>query len=101
VHLSWGLRVSQVTPFRRQQYRLSEGEGLVVVEVESGSPAEEAGIEEGDVLLDWEQQSVRELQQLRRLERAQPGNEALLLRLRKGQYRYYALLQPRGGQRQR
>lgn len=101
VHLSWGLRISQVTPFRRQQYRLSEGEGLVVVEVESGSPAEEAGIEEGDVLLDWEQQPVRELQQLRRLDRTQPGNEALLLRLRKGQYRYYALMQPRGGQRQR
>ena len=101
VALTWGLRVSQVTPFRRQQYRLAEGQGLVVVEVESGSPAEEAGIEEGDVLLDWEERPLQDLAQLRALERGLTGGSSLLLRLRKGQYRYYALLQPRSNQRHR
>ena len=48
-----GVTVAEVPPAlqRHLRDRLRSGEGVVVTEVEPGSPAEEAGIEPGDILI--------------------------------------------------
>ena len=94
----YGFKVAEVTNYRRQQFRLSDSAGLVVTEVDDGSVAAEAGLEEGDLLLDWEGQALERLTDIEsRL--AKGMKSSLLLRLKKGHYRYYALLQQRGKKR--
>ncbi|MBN9419414.1 MAG: trypsin-like peptidase domain-containing protein [Candidatus Eremiobacteraeota bacterium] len=95
VETPYGFRVAEITNYRQQQFRLTEKTGVVVTEVLDGSAASEAGVEEGDLLLEWEDRPVESLAQVEKLADA-PAKPSLLLRFRKGQYRYFALLQQRG-----
>lgn len=95
VETPYGFRVAEITNYRQQQFRLTEKSGVVVTEVLDGSPAAEAGVEEGDLLLEWEDHPVESLAQVEKLADA-PAKPSLLLRFRKGQYRFFALLQQRG-----
>jgi len=45
-----GMAVNPVTPQLQQQFNLSDASGLVVTSVDSGSPADDAGIQPGDVI---------------------------------------------------
>ncbi|MBD3378984.1 MAG: Do family serine endopeptidase [Candidatus Omnitrophica bacterium] len=45
-----GMTVSGITPALKKDYGLTEEEGVVVTEVEPGSPAEKAGIRESDII---------------------------------------------------
>ena len=45
-----GLEVQEITPDIAQRYRLAEKNGVVVVNVEPGSPADIAGLTRGDVI---------------------------------------------------
>jgi hypothetical protein len=57
----------------------SPREGLFVSSVSSGSPADRAGLERGDIILSWDGRSVTEPDELRRLVRnTQPGERATL-----------------------
>lgn len=95
VETPYGFRVAEITNYRQQQFRLTEKTGVVVTEVLDGSAASEAGVEEGDLLLEWEDRPIESLAQVEKLADA-PAKPSLLLRFRKGQYRYFALLQQRG-----
>jgi serine protease Do len=95
VETPYGFRVAEITGYRQQQFRLTEKSGVVVTEVLEGSPASEAGVEEGDLLLEWEDHPVETLAQVERLAEI-PPKPSLLLRFKKGQYRFFALLQQRG-----
>jgi serine protease Do len=47
-----GLEVQNLTPALAQQFRLRDNQGVVVVQVESGSPAADANIRPGDLILE-------------------------------------------------
>ncbi|MDO9533064.1 MAG: DegQ family serine endoprotease [Deltaproteobacteria bacterium] len=47
-----GLEVQNLTPALAQQFRLRDNKGVVVVQVESGSPAADANIRAGDLILE-------------------------------------------------
>ena len=47
-----GLEVQNLTPALAQQFQLRDNKGVVVVQVESGSPAADAGIRPGDLILE-------------------------------------------------
>ena len=47
-----GLEVQNLTPALAQQFGLRDNKGVVVVRVESGSPAADAGIRAGDLILE-------------------------------------------------
>ena len=47
-----GLEVQNLNPALAQQFRLRDNKGVVVVQVEAGSPAADAGIRSGDLILE-------------------------------------------------
>jgi serine protease Do len=75
-----GMTVEEITPDIMKNYRLSESSGLVVVDVESGSPAAEAGLKEGDVILEVDQKPVKALDEFnQKMESYKQGDTSLLL----------------------
>jgi serine protease Do len=84
-HPLTGLLVDEVTPLLARQYGVGEGEGVVVTEVEEGSPAEEAGLAPGDLVLEVNRQPVPTLEAYQRVVAPiKPGDDVLLLLNRQG-----------------
>jgi serine protease Do len=62
-----GMTVAPVTPELAGRYGLSESEGIVVVAVEQESPAAEAEVEEGDLILEMDHKPVKTLDEYEQL----------------------------------
>jgi len=91
-----GMTVEEITPEVAKNYRLSETRGLVVVDVESNSPADDAGLREGDIILEVDQKQVVDLGGFnRRIESYKPGDTILLLVKRPSATVYLTLKAPK------
>jgi len=75
---SWrGLKVSDLTDELTDRFRLDEKKGVVITEVEPASPAAEAGLRTGDVILGINRKSVRSVRDFESLSQRVRG-EALI-----------------------
>jgi serine protease Do len=75
-----GVRVQDVTKELAEKLGLDETRGALVSEVTSGGPADRAGIDRGDVVLEVNRQPVEDAAQFAKLVRgAEPGKTLLLL----------------------
>ena len=84
-HTKLGLAVEPLTPDIARQLGVSIEHGLVVREVQDGSPAAEAGIRPGDVISEVDRQPVNSVEDLRRaVEKRSEGKPTLLLVHRQG-----------------
>jgi serine protease Do len=77
----WGLALRELTPEERHRLELGE-EGVLVTGVGPGSPAAEAQIRAGDIILQVNRSSVSSVQELRREVDATPEEKPLLLLVR-------------------
>ncbi|MBW2023703.1 MAG: DegQ family serine endoprotease, partial [Deltaproteobacteria bacterium] len=77
---SLGMTVEELTPQLASQFGLKEKSGLVVVDVESGSPAQDAGIQPGDLILEIDQEPVRDIELFnKKLSKYKKGDVILFL----------------------
>jgi serine protease Do len=53
-----GMEVQPITPEMAKNYGLSRSSGVIIVKVESGSPAEEAGLAAGDIVVELDKKPV-------------------------------------------
>ena len=68
VERGWlGVRIQPVTPDMAEGFGLEEPQGALVAAVEPGSPAAEAGIKAGDVVLEWDGTAVERVKDLSQL----------------------------------
>jgi serine protease Do len=75
-----GMVVKEVTPELARNFGLSESRGLVVVQVESNSPAGEAGMKPGDMILEVDQVEVTDIREFnRKMEAYKVGDTVLFL----------------------
>ena len=81
-----GLEVRNISPEVARQLNLQRGlQGVVVAEVESGSTAEEAGVQTGDVIVELNRKVVRNTDDFQRLSKSiGKTDSALLLIVRQG-----------------
>ncbi|MEI6558642.1 MAG: DegQ family serine endoprotease [Rhodospirillaceae bacterium] len=90
-----GLKLSALTADLRQQFELNaEAKGVVVTEVQSGSPAAEKGLRPGDLILEVSQQTVTSPADVAALVQKARGDgrkSLLLLVDRQGDLRFVAL----------
>ena len=75
-----GMVVQDLTPELARHFGLSETSGVVVTQVENGSPAAEAGIRAGSIILEVDRQPIRDLKNLqRKIESYEAGDAILFL----------------------
>lgn len=75
-----GLRVQRITPETARRLGLSSAKGVLVVEVQPGSPADQVGIEPADVIREVNQRAVSSVKEFERATRhGQRGDRILLL----------------------
>ncbi|MBK5100310.1 MAG: PDZ domain-containing protein, partial [Desulfobacteraceae bacterium] len=87
-----GMTVEEITPELARHFSLSETSGLVVVQVESGTAAAEAGMRPGDLILEVDQVQVKDLSQFsRKIETYKAGDTILFLAKRRGATLYLTL----------
>ncbi len=80
-----GVQVQNVTPELAKSFGMSEPKGALVADVNTGSPAEKAGILRGDVIIEFNGHPIHEMNELPRLVAGTPpGSKATLKVLREG-----------------
>jgi serine protease Do len=90
-----GLEVQQLTPELADQLNLPHATtGVVIVNVEGGSAAEEAGVRAGDLLVEINRQAVKNFDDYRRIVRQLQANESVLLLLKRNGQTLFVTVSP-------
>jgi C-terminal processing protease CtpA/Prc len=94
-----GVTLEEVTPEKAQELKLPAVAGAIVTSVEKDSAAAKAGIEKGDVIVEFDGTRVRSSVELRRLIRETPAGRTVAIKaIRGGQIRALsAKLEASGG----
>jgi serine protease Do len=87
-----GMTLDEITPDLARRFGLAEKSGLLVVQVENNSPAEEAGIRQGDVILELDEEPVKNLDEYRKgIQQYKKDDTILFLIKRRGTTLYLTL----------
>jgi len=84
-----GLEVRPVTPEIARQLNLRTTDGVIVVRVEEGTPAAEAGVQRGDVIKQLNNQIVKTMADFERLTRDMKEGDPLTVLLQRGPMSLY------------
>jgi len=90
-----GLTVQTLTPDVAESLGIGEDvKGVVVTNVEPSSPADEAGLRRGDVILEVNRTPVPDLSSYRRALRESPKGKSILLWVRRGENTIFVAVKP-------
>ena len=92
----WGLALRELTVEERDRMQLKAGEGVIVAGVRPDSPAADAGVREGDVILEVNRTPVKTVDALKKAIATVTEDQPLLLLLRRnnGVNQYASLSAP-------
>ena len=76
-----GVSIQEVTPAIAKSFDLKEKKGALVAQVAQGSPAEKAGIEQGDVIVEFDGKEVADSKDLPRLVASTPVGKSVSIKL--------------------
>lgn len=79
-----GLRVQRITPEAARRLGLSSARGVLVIEVQPGSPADQVGIEPADVIREVNQRPVTNIKEFERATRQGRRGDRILLLVQRG-----------------
>jgi serine protease Do len=79
-----GVRVQRITPEAARRLGLSSNKGVLVMEVQSGSPADQVGLEPADVIREVNQRPVNNVVDFERALRQGRRGERILLLVQRG-----------------
>jgi serine protease Do len=82
--LELGLRVQRITPEAARRLGLSSAKGVLVVEVQPNSPADQVGIEPADVIREVNQRPVTNVKEFERATRQGRRGDRILLLVQRG-----------------
>jgi len=87
-----GVRIQPVTSDIAEAYGLDKPRGALVTSVEKGTPAEKAGIKEGDLIIAFNGKEVRDVQHLRSMVAHEgPGKKVKIKVIRDGKEKEFSL----------
>ncbi|NWG02481.1 MAG: DegQ family serine endoprotease [Syntrophaceae bacterium] len=76
-----GVSIQEVTPELAKSFGLKEKKGALVAQVVSGSPAGKAGIEQGDVIVEFDGKEITDSKDLPRMVASTPVGKAVTIQL--------------------
>jgi serine protease Do len=80
-----GFKAGEITAERAKQFKVPEKAGVVILQVEEGSPAQEAGLQAGDIVIEIDREKVTGLSQFnKKIKSYKEGDTILLLVKRDG-----------------
>ena len=80
-----GVQIQQLNSELAKQFNLPDEKGALLVEIVEGSPAEKAGLQRGDVIVEFEGKKIEGPSQLKNMvAMTKPGQEAVLGIIRDG-----------------
>ncbi|HSB81163.1 MAG TPA: Do family serine endopeptidase [Candidatus Methylomirabilis sp.] len=89
----WGLALRDLDARTAERLGITSGGGVVVAGVQPGSPADQAGVRTGDVILEVNRQKVTSVKEAQALGQKASENGSLLLLLRRGDASLFAALE--------
>jgi len=92
---SLGIAVQNVTPEIGKRLGLKKDSGVLVAKVEPGSPADNAGIQRGDVIQEVNRTPVKDVDDFARKIEMAKGKESVLLFIQRGQNNLFAAVTPK------
>lgn len=90
----YGFHVEEITTAQALRFRLARSDGVMVAWVERGSPAAEAGLQQGDVILSVEGREIGSLAAFADALAAVAERPRFLLRVLRGDAVYLSLVRP-------
>ncbi|MBT0666495.1 DegQ family serine endoprotease [Geobacter pelophilus] len=90
---SFGMKVDNITPQWRQQFGTTEKTGVLVVGVEQGSLADEAGIKRGDVIKEVNRKAVKNLADFNAVVAKRSEGQPTLFLLKRGKQTFFVTLE--------
>ena len=91
-----GLRVQRITPEAARRLGLSSTKGVMVVEVQPGSPADQVGLEPADVIREVNQRPVNDVKDFERVVRQGRRGDRILLLVQRGDNAVFFALKRKG-----
>jgi serine protease Do len=76
-----GVSIQEVTPALAKSFDLKETKGALVAQVISGGPAEKAGIEQGDIIMEFDGKEVAASKDLPRMVASTPVGKSVSIKL--------------------
>jgi serine protease Do len=89
----WGLALRDLDARTAKRLGITSNEGVLVAGVQPGSPAEQAGVRSGDVILEVNHQKVTSVKEAQALGQKASDSGSLLLLLRRGDASLFAALE--------
>jgi len=83
-----GITVQDITPELARSFNVKPSEGVLVVDVQSNSPADKAGMQRGDVILEVNRKKMSNTRDFQKLIRASQGDTLLFL-ISRGEHLLY------------
>jgi serine protease Do len=94
---NWGLTVQDLTPEIAQQLGIENAKGVLVSGVKPDSPAQEAGLQRGDLILEVNHKKVGNANDFASLAKsAQKDKKSALLLVQRGDATLYTVINPEG-----
>jgi len=95
---SWGMQVGDITPELAQQFHLPKDKGVVVRRVAPDSPAADAGLQPGDVVLEINREKVADVKDfVAKAKDVKASKKPALLLVSRGNATLYTVIKPGGG----
>ncbi len=89
-----GMEVSTLTAALARAYKITGKPGVVVTQVAPGSPADQAGMKEGDLILEVNRAPVQNMEEYASaLQKRKSGSKVLLL-VKRGNYSQFVIITP-------
>lgn len=90
----YGMTVQPITPEIAKNLGIAEGVGVIVVSVQEGSPADEAGIRSRDIILQINRVKINSIKDYERELKKPAANEGILLLIKRGRVSTFVPLRP-------
>ncbi|MCX5894896.1 MAG: DegQ family serine endoprotease [Proteobacteria bacterium] len=89
-----GLAVEEITPDMARRYSLPEEEGVIITQVEPGSPADDAGFKRGDIIKEINRQPIKTMSQYSKALEKKKSGESILFLVKRGRNSLWIVVKP-------